>query len=110
MATDNSTSIGGTVIERAFVAEDVPSIIHVATVPMSEIGFSSSPTSEDNLRAMVAELFALPATSIVDETQFQEIRKLAEEPHLFMRLAMDRPPFPHPHHPFFEDLIFRNAD
>jgi hypothetical protein len=92
MANDFADTIGGTVIERAFVGIKVPAIIHVATVPLAEIGYSTPSQDDTNfLRGVVADLFGLPQASIIDEAQFRALSIIVrDDPH---RLLDRRRPY-----------------
>lgn len=60
--------IGGTVIQRSFVGREAANIIHIATVPVSELGI----TSEEPER-ILAEVLGIPASNVLDDESYRNI-------------------------------------
>jgi hypothetical protein len=57
--------IGGTVIQRSFVGRKATNVVHVASVPITELGVQSE-ASED----IVAEVLGIPQTAILDDHNY----------------------------------------
>src|SRR3954451_1238048 len=63
--------IGGSLIQRSFVANDVGNIIHIATVPIDELDLD-----EANPTSSIAEILGAPRSSIFSEEDYQTYRNL----------------------------------
>lgn len=61
-------TIGGTVIQRSFVGREAANIIHIATVPVSELGI----TSEEPGR-ILAEVLGIPASNVLDDESYRKV-------------------------------------
>jgi hypothetical protein len=60
--------VGGTVIQRSFIGREAANIIHIATVPVSELGISS----EDPER-ILAEVLGIPASNVLDGDNYRNV-------------------------------------
>lgn len=90
--------IGGTVIQRSFVGREAANIIHIATVPVSELGI----TSEEPER-ILAEVLGIPASNVLDDESYRNI----------LYRMREYPPkdfFPYWEHPRFERYVERLYD
>lgn len=87
--------IGGTVIQRSFIGREAANIIHVATVPVSELGITS-----DEPKHILAEVLGIPASNILDDEGYRNIIDLLRSysPDYF---------FPYWGHPRFERYAYR---
>ncbi len=86
--------VGGTVIQRSFIGREAANIIHIATVPVSELGISS----EDPER-ILAEVLGIPVSNVLDDNKYRNV----------IRYLRGYPPdyfFPYWGHPRFH----RSAD
>jgi hypothetical protein len=62
--------IGGTVIQRSFVANDVGNIIHIATAPVEELDLDDSePTT------LLAEIIGAPIATIFSEEEYRSYQR-----------------------------------
>jgi hypothetical protein len=60
--------IGGTVIQRSFVGRESANIIHVATVPLAELGMDT-----EEPRTVVSELLGIPRSNVLDQEDYGRI-------------------------------------
>lgn len=60
--------IGGTVIQRSFVGREAANIIHVATVPLAELGIDS-----EEPRTIVSELLGIPRSNVLEDDNYRQI-------------------------------------
>jgi len=63
--------IGGTVIQRSFIGREAANIIHVATVPVSELG-----VVDNELNAILAEVLGIPMSNVLDGEGYQRVTDL----------------------------------
>ena len=62
-----STQIGGTVIQRSFVSTDVPNVIHIASIPIQELGMEDA-----SLEAILTEILGIPYHTALTAEQFAD--------------------------------------
>ncbi len=60
--------IGGTVIQRSFVGREAANILHIASVPVAELGVES-----DSAEDIIAEVLGIPRTTILDDRTYGQI-------------------------------------
>ena len=60
--------IGGTVIQRSFVGREAANIIHIATVPASELGISSEEPEH-----ILAEVLGIPVSNVLDGEDYRRV-------------------------------------
>jgi hypothetical protein len=65
---DVSGNIGGTVIQRSFVASGIPRVIHIASVPASDLGVTNL-----SLEEIVAETLGVPCSSALTAEQYADL-------------------------------------
>lgn len=63
--------VGGTVIQRSFVGREAANIVHIATVPVSELGIDS-----DKPEIILAEVLGIPVSSILDDNNYRQVIEL----------------------------------
>jgi hypothetical protein len=63
-----SDVIGGTVIQRSFVGREAANILHVASVPVAELGAENG-SAED----IIAEVLGIPRTTILDDQAYRRL-------------------------------------
>ena len=61
-------TIGGTVIQRSFVGRGVPNVIHIATVPLDEIGSSNT-----DLQNLLSEILGVPSESVLSISDYSQV-------------------------------------
>lgn len=61
-------AIGGTVIQRSFVGREATNVVHIATVPVAELGFSESEPLH-----LLAETLGIPRNSILDLDDYEKV-------------------------------------
>jgi hypothetical protein len=75
MADDTHEPIGGTIIQRSFVAHGIAHVVNIATVPVSEAIRDLRQIEEDGaLRFLTAEILGIPAETVPDERQYRNQR------------------------------------
>jgi hypothetical protein len=62
---DVSENIGGTVIQRSFVASGIPRVIHIASVPACDLG-----VADLSLEEIVAETLGVPYSSALTAEKY----------------------------------------
>jgi hypothetical protein len=60
--------IGGTVIQRSFVGRVASNVIHIASVPVAELGTRSEIPEE-----LLAEVLGIPQTTILDDSNYRRV-------------------------------------
>jgi hypothetical protein len=63
--------VGGTVTQRSFVGREAANIVHIATVPVSELGIDS-----DKPEIILAEVLGIPVSSILDDNNYRQVIEL----------------------------------
>ncbi len=81
---DVSESIGGTVIQRSFVASGIPRIIHIASVPAYDLG-----VADLSLEEIVAETLGVPYSSALTSEQYAAVVNSLTS---FVSFPADQPP------------------
>jgi hypothetical protein len=87
--------VGGTVIQRSFVGREAANIIHVATVPISELGIDS-----EEPEIILAEVLGIPVSNVLDDSNYRRVIELLRSfpPDYFF-------PYWHPRtHRYFDQL------
>lgn len=90
--------IGGTVIQRSFVGREATNIIHMATVPISELGIAA-----EDPELILAEVLGIPASNVLDDQSYRKVidRLRGYPPDYF---------FPYWGHPGFHRYVDRLHD
>src|SRR5258706_10890511 len=86
---DVSENIKGTVIQRSFVASRIPRVIHIASVPASDLGFADL-----SLEEIVAETLGVPYSSALSAAQYADVVNVLD--------SVELPPFPAGQSPLYE--------
>ena len=60
--------VGGTVIQRSFVGREAANIIHIATVPVSELGIISEEPEH-----ILAEVLGIPVSNVLDDESYRKV-------------------------------------
>ena len=60
--------IGGTVIQRSFVGREVANIIHMATVPVSELGIAA-----EDPKPILAQVLGIPESNVLDNESYRKV-------------------------------------
>ena len=60
--------IGGTVIQRSFVGREAANIIHIATVPVTELGIGSTEPEY-----ILAEVLGIPVSNVLDDRAYRNV-------------------------------------
>jgi hypothetical protein len=79
--------IGGTIIQRSFVASGVAHVVNIATVPISEVVRDLRQIDENEaLRVLTAEILGIPAETVIDENQYLNLVGFLQrsDPHALM--------------------------
>lgn len=63
--------IGGTVIQRSFVGREATNVVHIATVPVSELGLENA-----SLEIIVADTLGIPRHSLLDAEAYADVVEL----------------------------------
>ena len=68
-----SEIVGGTVIQRSFVGREATNIIHIASVPVSELGMENREPEE-----IFAEILGIPYSSILTEEKYRSVLRAVQ--------------------------------
>src|ERR1051326_4922367 len=75
MPEPSGAPIGGSVIERSFIANDIATVVFAATAPVAEIAPFADHDSPAFLRNTLASLVGIPPRTIIDERQYADIAR-----------------------------------
>lgn len=92
--------IGGTVIQRSFVGREAANIIHIATVPVSELGITSQVPER-----ILAEVLGIPVSNVLDDESYRKIiHRLKDYPPDYLFPYWRHPRFDHHADRFYKSL------
>lgn len=75
MASDQQLSISGSVIQRSLIPGDLGMVLNIATVPLAELQVDKEASKQELLRGLIAEILGIPNQSVMDEKQYQNLRR-----------------------------------
>jgi hypothetical protein len=88
MAENSYEPIWGTVMQRSFIASELADIIHIATVPISEVVQQSQLEDVNLLRYLTAEIVGVPSSYLIDDLQYTNITRLVSNPDTFREIVL----------------------
>lgn len=71
-------NVSGTVIQRSFIGREATDVIHVASVPLQELGIDRAGTA-----AIVSDLLGIPESSVLTGQQYLELRRIMRPDFIF---------------------------
>lgn len=76
MPEESQLPIGGSVIERSFVATDIAAIVFAATAPVAEIAPFTDHDEPDFLRNTLAALLGVPGRTVIGEKEYTNLARV----------------------------------
>src|SRR5215470_9833371 len=81
MADNPYELIGGTIIQRSFVASEFVNVINIATAPISEVTRELQSVGNSLfLHSLTAEILGVPEKVLINERQYTELIRVLRHP------------------------------